>query len=645
MKMTPKQAVPDRNSAWTLVRGALALCAGVMLAACEETPDGDADSSPTSLPTATPTLAALCEPDWDGDAYLANTTACVDAEGVTRPAAVPFVTLDCQIFDAIYHPGATELYDGKDNDCDGRIDEGTPYTDDDQDGFSEIMGDCDDTLGNINPASIEIPQDGVDSDCNGYDGRIPPSGDIADPSTYGTTSASKATAILVGPEGEANFMGWSSQVGDLDGDGIHDLAFAIGSADKESLESQGVVHVAYVPRGGYTGTLPYDAVTSWTVRGINTPNSLGVALKHGDLNGDGLQDLIVGDVVQRTIAVFFGGPRRAGTLTLNDADIRFLGAGDDSSAIGYAFDSPGDLDQDGFDELVIGQPEYNFSRGRALVYYGRSSWNKLVDLSEADATLTAQRELELGAMTVKGLGDLDGDGYPELALVSAYELQAEVDAWKDYIDFPAGAVYLYYGGPERLQDATFQASADAHLVADEHLYYLAGLQLEAADMDLDGHVDLAIGVTAQREAAVCYGTGERLSGDLALSSLVGTFFYAYPLGESVGDWLTVANLRGDALPELVMGKTIGFGRGTLVPGNVTLFWGSTERPDARSTNDSPSAVSIIPGAYGLMEIVTQVSAEGDLNGDSQLDLLVSTQIYPYRTARSAIYIFNGGSIP
>ncbi len=79
------------------------------------------------------------------------------------------MTSDCNDSDPGVHPGAVEVGDGVDNDCDGVTDEGTPLFDDDGDGVSESEGDCDDTDPTIVPASEEIPYDGVDQDCNGFD--------------------------------------------------------------------------------------------------------------------------------------------------------------------------------------------------------------------------------------------------------------------------------------------------------------------------------------------------------------------------------------------------------------------------------------------------------------------------------------------
>jgi uncharacterized protein (TIGR03382 family) len=76
---------------------------------------------------------------------------------------------DCDDDDSSSHAGAEEIADGRDNDCDGVVDNGTDAYDDDGDGFTEEEGDCDDDDASIHPDAEEIPDDGIDQDCDGED--------------------------------------------------------------------------------------------------------------------------------------------------------------------------------------------------------------------------------------------------------------------------------------------------------------------------------------------------------------------------------------------------------------------------------------------------------------------------------------------
>ena len=77
--------------------------------------------------------------------------------------------VDCGDHNIASYPGATEILDSVDNDCDGRVDEGTAGGDDDGDGWSVLGGDCDDTDPFRSPAAEETPRNGIDEDCDGVD--------------------------------------------------------------------------------------------------------------------------------------------------------------------------------------------------------------------------------------------------------------------------------------------------------------------------------------------------------------------------------------------------------------------------------------------------------------------------------------------
>jgi len=100
--------------------------------------------------------------DDDGDCFC-EIEPCV---GSSSSECVTLAGLDCDDLVPSTHPGATEICDSADNDCDTAIDEGTSCTDDDGDGYSELDGDCDDSLVTVHPGAPELA-DTLDNDCDG----------------------------------------------------------------------------------------------------------------------------------------------------------------------------------------------------------------------------------------------------------------------------------------------------------------------------------------------------------------------------------------------------------------------------------------------------------------------------------------------
>ena len=102
--------------------------------------------------------------DNDNDGYGA---ASEWLEACAQPAGYVNQAHDCDDSRPDVHPGATETCDGVDNDCDGAP--GVTEADDDGDGYRICEGDCDDANASIHPAMEEIPGDGIDQDCDGFD--------------------------------------------------------------------------------------------------------------------------------------------------------------------------------------------------------------------------------------------------------------------------------------------------------------------------------------------------------------------------------------------------------------------------------------------------------------------------------------------
>lgn len=254
--------------------------------------------------------------------------------------------------------------------------------------------------------------------------------------TSGEHSLSEADARLTGEDGD-DFAGKAaSSVGDLDGDGLADLF--VGSSNCEGGYEAGAAYVISGPVSGEFALSDADAKLVGDV-GDRASEAMSSA---GDVDGDGLPDLLVGAPykdLSRTglegAAWLVLGPA-SGTEKLSDADARFEGY--DLARAGTSLASAGDMDGDGFDDLVIGAPCESSGAtdaGTAYLIYGPVTGTQ--KLADETHRLDGTGTYDFLGFSVANAGDTDGDGSTDL-LVGAYR---DDDGGTD-----AGAAWLLLGG-------------------------------------------------------------------------------------------------------------------------------------------------------------------------------------------------------
>ena len=167
-----------------------------------------------------------------------------------------------------------------------------------------------------------------------------------------------------------------------------------------------------------------------------------------------------------------------GSTVLEDSKLTPVHGGYDA-AFGSALDGAGDVNGDGYDDLIVGSPGYSVGMGMAYLFTGSASG---IDSSAVAALMASDAAiLDRFGAAVAGAGDVDGDGYDDV-IVGAYE--------SDDGGSGAGSVYLYRGGASgidlssELELSASDASSDA---------YFGRAVAGVGDVNGDGYDDVVVG--------------------------------------------------------------------------------------------------------------------------------------------------------
>jgi hypothetical protein len=440
-----------------------------------------------------------------------------------------------------------------------------------------------------------------------------------------------------------------SSAGDVNGDGLDDLII-LSLYDKDDRNNSDEASRTYVVFGKINETV-VDLSTirsssdGFIINGEMSETISGIsASSAGDVNGDGLDDLIIGshwvDLAGNTQVgksfVVFG---KINTNAINLSDITsgtggFVINGENTNdGSGISVSSAGDVNGDGSDDLIIGAYGANGFAGKSFVVFGKNDTNA-INLSTIESgtggfainnDITADSDAGAGA-SVSSAGDVNGDGLDDL-IVGAYRAQNS-----------SGKSFVVFGKKDNrdvVNLSAIESGTGGFVINGENSNDFSGYSVSSAgDVNGDGLDDLIVGahqadLTDSADAGKSYVVFGKANTDaINLSNIVtGTGGFVIN-GENAGDKSgysvsSAGDVNGDGLDDLIVGAYYADSAGKADIGKSFVVFGKADTTTVNLSNiTSGTGGFVINGENAGDKSGYSVSSAGDVNGDGLDDLII-----------------------
>jgi len=447
-----------------------------------------------------------------------------------------------------------------------------------------------------------------------------------------------------------------SSAGDINNDGIDDLIIGAPGADPNGNSDAGQSYVVFGSSNSFSASFELSSLNGsngFILNGIaendNSGDSVSAA---GDINGDGIDDLIIGApgadrnsqnfAAGQSYVVFGSSNGFSANLELSslNGSNGFALNSDAPELSGFSVSGAGDINNDGIDDLIIGapgaNPNGNSDAGQSYVVFGSiNGFNASFELSSLNGSngfvLNGINASDSSGWSVSDAGDINNDGIDDL-IIGAWRAESNGNV--------TGKSYVVFGSSNG-----FSANLELSSLDGSNGFVLNGINAsdfsgwsvsDAGDINGDGIDDLIIGAhfadpngnNSAGQSYVVFGSSNGFNASLELSSLDGSngFVLNGINADDRSGWevSSAGDINGDGIDDLIIGARGADPNGNSSAGQSYVVFGSSNGFSASLE------LSSLDGSNGFVlngiavddNSGRPVSSAGDINGDGIDDLII-----------------------
>lgn len=418
--------------------------------------------------------------------------------------------------------------------------------------------------------------------------------------------------------------------GDVNGDGFDDIL--IGAPyNKEKGDGRGQTYLIFGKPNGWFKNFHLSKADASFYGELNGDYSGMEISSAGDVNCDGFDDILIssyyneeGGFKSGQIYLILGKADGWNMDTpLSSADASFIGEFEEDQA-GRSISSAGDVNGDGFDDILIGAP-YNdngkIDAGQTYLILGKENgWKKDIILSSADASFLGENFTDVSGFEISGVGDVNGDGFDDF-MIGAHR--------NDGGNTDAGKTYLIFGMKSGWGMDFNLSNANASFIG-ENADDLSGISLSGGDFNGDGLSDIIIGAYTNDEGGsnagqsyLIFGRENNWSRNINLAYSSASFIGEHP-DDLLGRFCSLSgDVNDDGYDDIIISSYRNDELGSDTGKSYLILGNSSDGiMDIPISSANASFIGENAGDY----FGYSVSSAGDVNGDGYDDILIGANM-------------------